>query len=74
MEVELMSLLSKFAGGFGLVMAGRWLIRAQVVASVLRTGGIILIFLGFAAALGIVSFDFGAIVDLVDLVRNLTAW
>lgn len=69
-----MGVLTHAAGGFGLVMAGRWLIRAQIIASFLRIGGILLIAIGVLAMAGIVSVDVSALLDLVDLVRGVSSW
>lgn len=50
------------SGWLALILGGRWLIRAQAVASVARTVGLFAILLGLLAAVG--AFDPSKVVDV----------
>jgi len=44
-------------GGLGAIVAGRWMMRAQVVAEYARMLGIVLVVFGVAVASGVVDVD-----------------
>jgi hypothetical protein len=55
-------------GGLGAIVAGRWMMRAQVVAEYARMLGIVLVVFGLAVASGVVDVD---VAQAADYVRTL---
>lgn len=53
------------SGGLTLILLGRWLLRAEVVASIVRTAGFFAILLGVLALGGVVDVDTSALGGLV---------
>lgn len=58
--------LVEASAGLTLILAGRWLLRAEAIASVIRTLGLFAILLGVLAAVG--AFDPGALVEAAQYV------
>lgn len=52
-------------GGFALIIAGRWLLRAEAIASIIKTVGFVVILLGVGDIVGIVDINLSAGLDLV---------
>lgn len=50
------------SGALTLIIAGRWLLRAEAIASVIRTVGLFVILLGVLAAVG--AFDPRVLLDV----------
>jgi hypothetical protein len=57
--------LAAASGGVTLILLGRWLLRAQVVASLVRTAGFFVILLGVLAVSGVVDVDVSALSGVV---------
>jgi hypothetical protein len=53
--------LAAASGGVSLILLGRWLLRAQVIASLIRTVGLFAILLGVLAVAGVVDVDVGVL-------------
>jgi len=53
--------LTAMGGGVGLIVMGRWLLRAQAVVAVIRMAGFFAILLGVLALAGVVQLDVGAL-------------
>ena len=63
-------------GGLSFLLLGRWFLRAQAVASVMRMAGVFCILLGLAVVLGLVDVNGATALDhagtLARLFRALT--
>lgn len=53
-------------GGFALILAGRWLLRAEAIASIIKTVGFVVILIGVGDLVGVVDINLGAGFDLVQ--------
>lgn len=62
----------KASGGLGLIMLGRWLLRAQIIASLFRTAGVVIILLGVGSLLGVIHVDVAAVIALLDRLLEVT--
>jgi hypothetical protein len=58
-------------GGIGLLMAGRWLMRAQLIAEYARMLGIFAMILGGGLALGVIDVHVDVLTELVKLLPTL---
>jgi hypothetical protein len=58
-------------GGLGLLMAGRWLMRAQLIAEYARMLGIFAMILGGGLALGVIDVHVDVLTELVKLLPTL---
>jgi hypothetical protein len=72
--VDLSTFTGRFAamgGGVGLIVLGRWLLRAQAVVSIIRMGGFFAILLGVLALAGVVQLDVGALGSVARSVADV---
>jgi hypothetical protein len=58
-------------GGLGLLMVGRWLMRAQLIAEYARMLGIFAMILGGGLALGVIDVHVDVLTELVKLLPTL---
>jgi len=58
-------------GGLSFLVLGRWLLRAQAVASVLRMAGVFCILLGVAVVTGLIDVNGTTAVDHVGTLARL---
>jgi hypothetical protein len=60
----------KVFGAGGLVLAGRWLLRAQAIGAWIRLAGFVVIGFGLAMLAGIVEVNPGRAVELFETIRG----
>jgi hypothetical protein len=58
-------------GGLGLLMVGRWLMRAQLIAEYARMLGVFAMILGGGLALGVIDVHVDVLTELVKLLPTL---
>lgn len=54
--------LTAMGGGVGLIVMGRWLLRAQAVVSIIRMAGFFAILLGVFSVTGIIEIELEPVV------------